>query len=76
MKKHRNDVFRLLVTLAPTDRFELPAAIRAHLAEFVAHLPPASREWAFIRQAVTQGPLRMPEPEAAILQLRTNFGLA
>ncbi len=76
MKKHRNDVFRLLVTLAPADRFELPPPIRSHLAEFVARLPPTNQDWPAIRQAVDQGPSHMPEPEAALRQLRNVFALA
>ncbi|MGH7973780.1 MAG: hypothetical protein ACREIC_34115, partial [Limisphaerales bacterium] len=75
LKKHRNDVFRLLVTLAPADRVDLPDTVRTHLTEFLAQFPPTNRDWESIQQAVNQGPLTMPEPEAAILQLRTIFRL-
>lgn len=75
LKKHRNDVFRLLVTLAPADRFDLPATIRSHLGEFVARFPPASQEWGPIQQAVNQGPIAMPSPETALQQINANFRL-
>jgi hypothetical protein len=74
-RKHRNDVFRLLVTLAPADRIDLPQNARAHLTDFARGFPADSRDWEAIQQAVNQGPLRMPRPEAAIQQLRDNFRL-
>jgi len=76
LKKHRNDVFRLLLTLAPADRVGLPETIRRHLTEFVAQFPPTNREWASIRQAVSQGSLTMSEPETALQQLKNIFRLA
>lgn len=36
LKKHKADVFRLLVLLAATDVFEVPAEIKAHLNAFAA----------------------------------------
>ena len=64
IKKHRNDVFRLLVTLAPADRVQVSEAVRAHLRQFADAV-----EWRAIGQAVAN----LPEPPALLAQLRDVF---
>lgn len=71
IKKHRNDVFRLLVTLAPADRFAVPDRVRNHLRAFAARFPAGAGEWAAIGQAVDN----LPEPSALLGQLRNVFML-
>jgi hypothetical protein len=71
IKKHRNDVFRLLVTLAPADRVQVPEAARVHLRQFVAKFPAGATEWPAIRQAVKN----LPEPAAILGQLSEVFML-
>jgi hypothetical protein len=71
IKKHRNDVFRLLVTLAPADRVQVSEAVRAHLRQFAAGFPADAVEWRAIGQAVAN----LPEPPALLAQLRDVFTL-
>jgi len=52
IKKHRNDVFRLLMTLTPGDRFDLPDTIRGDMQAFLDELPTGSSVWRDIRKAV------------------------
>lgn len=73
IRKHRNDVFRLLRSLAPAERFELPERPRTDLRAFIGRLPAESAEWESIRKAV--GPPALPAPEALRARLREAFGL-
>lgn len=73
IKKHRYDVFRLFMTLAPADRFALPDSLRHDLTKFLATLPPAAKEWHAIRTAVKNATL--PAPEDVIAQIKRNFQL-
>jgi len=71
LKKHRNDVFRLFVTLAPADRYPLPEQLQFDLRQFLNRFPPESDDWPKIRTAVKD----LPDPIDVIEQLRDNFGL-
>ncbi|HBA85175.1 MAG TPA: hypothetical protein DCZ95_13890 [Verrucomicrobia bacterium] len=73
IKKHRHDIFRLYLTLAPSDRFDLPMLLRQDLAQFLGHLPPDSSDWNSIRKAVQDAAL--PGPEEIIQQFGRMFGL-
>jgi hypothetical protein len=42
IKKHRNDVFRFYLTLAPADRYPLPGPLQTDLQQFLDQLPPES----------------------------------
>ena len=70
--KHRTDVFRLFLALAPADRFALPPALGADLRRFLESFPPESDDWAAIRSAVGAD---LPDPATASAQLRTIFRL-
>ncbi len=52
IKKHRNDVFRLYLSLAPADRFELPQQLATDLRAFLTQHPPESEDWKNICQAI------------------------
>jgi len=52
IKKHRNDVFRLLVAMSPAARVPLPSPIREDLAVFILNLPTEAKSWAPIEKAV------------------------
>jgi len=71
INKHRNDVFRLYLTLTPEARFALPVPLRDDLTKFLESLPPDSSDWTNIRAAVKG----LPEPELVITQIRENFGI-
>jgi hypothetical protein len=73
IKKHRNDVFRLYLSLAPNDRFALPEQLGADLKVFLSRHPPELSEWQAIRQAV--GIAAMPEPAVVLEQIRAIFML-
>ena len=64
-------MFRLLVTLAPADRFAVPDRVRNHLRAFAARFPAGAGEWTAIGQAVDN----LPEPSALLGQLRNVFML-
>ena len=64
IKKHRNDVFRLLVTLAPADRVQVSEAVRAHLRQFAAGFPADAVEWRANRASRRQSP-GTPSPACA-----------
>jgi hypothetical protein len=71
IKKHRNDVFRLYLTLAPADRHLLPERVRGDLGRFLAQIPADSADWPSLRAAVKD----LPDPQQVIDQLRGNFAL-
>ena len=71
IKKHRNDVFRLYLTLAPADRFDLPDQLRHDLDRFLEELPEGSPDWRSIRAAVEN----LPDSRQVVDQLRQNFGI-
>lgn len=71
INKHRNDVFRLYLTLTPKARFALPVPLRDDLAKFLESLPSDSTDWTNIRAAVKG----LPEPDRVITQIRDNFGI-
>jgi hypothetical protein len=73
VKKHRNDVFRLYLALAPAERFALPQTLRDDLMRFLATLPPDSPDWAAIAAAV--GKSKLPLPDQVLRQLRDIFQL-
>lgn len=52
LKKHRNDVFRLLATLSPDSRPVVPDDILATLRDFISSFPDDSPEWPAIIQAL------------------------
>ena len=74
IKKHRNDVFRLYQTLAPTDRYPLPGPLQTDLKQFLDQLPPDAPDWSAIRNAV--GANSLPAPSEIIQQLNEIFGLS
>lgn len=73
IKKHRNDVFRLYRSLAPADRFALPAPLRADLHAFLNRHPVDSPDWPHILKAV--GMPALPDPTTIITQLQAIFEL-
>jgi hypothetical protein len=71
IKKHRNDVFRLLVTLAPADRVQVPDAVRKHLRQFADSFPAGAAVWPAILQAADIS----LDPGALLGQLKDVFML-
>ncbi|MBM4396155.1 MAG: hypothetical protein FJ087_10735 [Deltaproteobacteria bacterium] len=76
VRKHRNDVFRLALTLAAEPGPEVAGGIRADLEAFVTAFPDTSPEWPGIVNAL-QGTVRTPpSPGDLIEAIRTRFRLA
>ena len=75
IKKHRNDVFRLAVTLPGDPGAELPEQLSADLAAFLAQFPDGHAEWEFILNAIrpTIGPAI--QPTTLIEAIRTYYRL-
>jgi hypothetical protein len=73
--KHRNDVFRLLLSLAPADKLVLADAIRTDLQTFIDRLPPDSRDWVGIRAALASNKLTLPPVRETIAAFKTLHGL-
>jgi hypothetical protein len=75
LDKHRSDVFRLLLSLAPEEKTTLVNAIRADLRNFIDRLPPGSPAWASIRDSLASNNLTLPSPEEAINRFKALNGL-
>lgn len=73
IKKHRNDVFRLLMTFTPDDRVDLPDTIRGDMQAFLDELPTGSSVWRDIREAVRNPEL--PGTEELISFIEVIFQL-
>lgn len=63
IRKHRNDVFRLVLSLAPTERFAVPEAVRSHLCEFLQGLPAGAAAWQDVLRALRSGTASLRSPE-------------
>jgi hypothetical protein len=77
IKKHRNDVFRLALTLAGDGGPEVASDIRRDLLEFLAAFPDGSEEWTAVLQALN-GTLRaasLPSPADFREAIATFFRL-
>jgi hypothetical protein len=75
INKHRSDVFRLLLSLAPEEKVILVDAIRADLRNFIDRLPPESPAWASIRASLASNNFTLPPPEEAIKRFQDIHGL-
>jgi len=73
VKKHRNDVFLLLLTLTPDERVDLPDSIRRDMKAFLDEMPPDSSVWNDIRTSVNNPAL--PDTEELILFVEEIFQL-
>ncbi|MFC1595460.1 hypothetical protein ACFL3X_00935 [Gemmatimonadota bacterium] len=74
IKKHRNDVFRLLMTLTPDDRFDLPDTIKGDMQTFLDELPTGSSVWKDIRKSVNNPTL--PDTEELMSLIEGIFQLS
>ncbi|HCE43330.1 MAG TPA: hypothetical protein DET40_07260 [Lentisphaeria bacterium] len=73
IRKHRNDVFRLLTTLTPEDKYPLSHKIAADLKEFLGTLPPGSEDWTAIRSSLNIR--NLPAPDILIQRIKDVFTL-
>jgi hypothetical protein len=75
LKKHRNDVFRLALTLAGQSEFVIANAIRQDLDRFLAAFPVEGEDWAAIRSALRTSTRTPPAPADLIDALKAYFRL-
>jgi len=75
IKKHRNDVFRLALTLPNQQGPILSPKVLEALRSFVRAHPDDSPEWASIRQALRGTVRTPPSPKQLLTVLSTYFGL-
>ena len=73
--KHRNDVFRLLLSLAPSESISLPPAIRRDLRQFIDRFPSEATVWAGIRASLESTKLRLPDPGEVVRRFQAFHGL-
>jgi len=73
IKKHRNDVFRLSLSIAPENHYDLTPSIAYDIKEFLETLPPDSEDWNAIQNSLK--PLRLPEPKESIRRIKDIFNL-
>ena len=73
--KHRNDVFRLLMAVAPDDKIELTPAIRGDLRKFIDQLPADSPYWDRIKASLRSNNLKLPPPSEIVKTYREFHGL-
>lgn len=73
--KHRNDVFRLAVLLAPDGRVRVSARVRTDLDRILAAFPEGAPEWTAIEQATRLG-AAWPGQAAVLDVLRRHFEVA
>lgn len=59
IKKHRNDVFKLSLLLAPDQQLTIPPKVHADFQEFLGIFPEGSSAWESIRQASGLNPRQM-----------------
>lgn len=76
IRKHRNDVFRLLVAMTPTDRVSLPKQICEDLELFIAAISADKDVWRSIEDSVqnTLG-VAIPSQSESFTLIRQIFGI-
>ncbi len=73
IKKHRNDVFRLYLSLKPEDSFDLPEVLKNDLREFLSAFSSGNTDWEDIGKSL--GKNLLGSPETAIRNLKGIFKL-
>ncbi len=76
IKKHRNDVFRLAVTLPGEPGDALPMDIAKDLSSFLSEFPPAHDEWEYIQKAIRATVGGAIAPETLTTAISTYFRIA
>ena len=63
IRKHRNDVFRMIMLLPAGERFSVPRSVYDDLQQFLEAFPAQSEEWKNIKAAVGKNPALPPVEE-------------
>lgn len=75
IKKHRNDIFRLLSSIAPANHYDLPESIASDIEEFLVTLPPESKDWDAIQAALKDAGMQLITPEKSIKRIKSIFNI-
>jgi len=75
IRKHRNDVFRLAVTLPDEQGTSLPEELAADVTSFLDHHPPGHQDWEAINQAIQSTVGGNIQPEVLVSAIRTYYQL-
>lgn len=75
IRKHRNDVFRLALTLPTGGQFPLSESIRADLEKFIEAFPVESSDWPGILNSLRVTFRKPPKPESIRRVLISYFAL-
>lgn len=75
LKKHRNDVFRLALTLPGNPGPAVAEAIRADLRKFLESFPAGAEDWTAIVQALKGSVSKLPAAAELVRTIQTFFGL-
>lgn len=75
VKKHRNDIFRLSLSIAPAEHYSLPSSIENDVQNFLEDIPPNSQDWTGIKAALKDSGIQLPAPEAAIERIENIFNI-
>ena len=76
IRKHRNDVFRLALTLTEGDGAALPPTVERDLRRFLDTFPSDAEEWTAIRAALKATVRAVPAPADLLAALHGYFGLS
>jgi hypothetical protein len=76
VKKHRNDVFRLALTLSGQAAIEIGSNVHHDLERFLQAFPDDAPDWEGILQALRNSTPRPPKPDELLQTIRTFFRLA
>lgn len=73
IRKHRNDIFRLALTLTGGPGLHFPPGIRATLSQFLGALPQDSPEWLPILDALKTTVRTPPSPPELLRTIKEHF---
>jgi len=76
IRKHRNDVFRLALTLPGVPGPAIAEPIKIDLRGFLAAFAEGAEDWPAILQALKDTGTRLPRPAELVRAIRTFFDLA
>ena len=75
LKKHRNDVFRLVYLLPATLEMEMPDSVATDLRNFLEIFTPESDQWKGISQALRESRLEVRQAEELLLFIKSAYNL-
>ena len=75
LKKHRNDVFRLVYLLPAEFEMEMPDPVAADLRNFLLVFAPGSDQWKGILQALRESRLEVRLPEELLSEIKAAYKL-